>query len=99
MLVENLKIKSIKDLDKKIVMVNKDHLEKLKKYDIPYIEFTEENKEYFLVKRGVKKKKFNKNICNEIKLKRNQGKTYRALAIEYDCSTRTISEILKDEYL
>ncbi|EIA15596.1 hypothetical protein ACSW8Q_18175 (plasmid) [Clostridium perfringens] len=99
MLVENLKIKSIKDLDNKIVMVNKEYLEKLKEYDIPYIEFTEENKEYFLVKRGVKKKKFNKNICNEIKKKRKQGKTYRALAIEYDCSTRTISEILKDEYL
>lgn len=99
MLVEGLEIKSIKELDKKIVMVNKEYLERLKDYDIPYIEFTEENKEYFLVRRGVKKKKFNKKLCNEIKKKRKQGKTYRALAIEYDCSTRTISEILKDEYL
>ena len=99
MLVEGLEIKSIKDLDNKIVMVNKEHLERLKDNDIPYIEFTEENKEYFLVKRGVKKKKFNKKLCNEIKKKRKQGATYRALAIEYDCSTRTISEILKNEYL
>lgn len=99
MLVEGLEVKSIKELDNKMVMVNKVHLEKLKEYDIPYIEFTEENKEYFLVRRGVKKKKFNKELCEEIKKKRKQGKTYRALAIEYDCSTRTISEILKDEYL
>lgn len=99
MLVEGLEIKSIKELDEKIVMVNKEHLERLKKYDIPYIEFTEENKEYFLVRRGIKKKKFNKKLCNEIKKKRKQGKTYRKLAFEYDCSTRTISEILKDEYL
>ncbi|MDU7069293.1 MAG: hypothetical protein E6343_15165 [Clostridium perfringens] len=99
MLVEGLEVKSIKDLDNKMVMVNKEHLEKLKEYDIPYIEFTEENKEYFLVRRGVKKKKFNKKLCNEIKKKRKQGATYRALAIEYDCSTRTISEILKNEYL
>lgn len=99
MLVEGLEMKSIKDLDNKIVMVNKEHLERLKEFDIPYIEFTEENKEYFLVKRGVKKKKFNKNLCIEIKKKRKQGATYRALAFEYDCSTRTISEILKNEYL
>jgi hypothetical protein len=99
MLVEGLGVKSIKELDDKIVMVNKEYLEKLKECDIPYIEFTEENKEYFLVRRGVKKKKFNKKLCNEIKKKRKQGKTYRALAFEYDCSTRTISEILKDEYL
>lgn len=99
MLVEGLEVKSIKELDNKMVMVNKEHLERLKNNDIPYIEFTEENKEYFLVRRGVKKKKFNKELCEEIKKKREQGVTYRALAIEYDCSTRTISEILKDEYL
>ena len=96
---DNEKIRSIKELDNKIVMVRKEHLESLKEYDIPYIEFTEENKEYFLVKRGVKKKKFNRKLCEEIKFKKRQGVSYRELAIQYDCSTRTINEIVKDKYL
>ncbi|OOB74973.1 hypothetical protein AXF41_13680 [Clostridium haemolyticum] len=89
------------ELDKKIVMVNKKYISLLIKNKIPFNYFSNKAKKCVFVRngRGKKKKRFNDNDIEKIKTKYKNGlSSYRKLAAEYDCSTRTIYQILKDKY-
>ncbi|MGV3027096.1 helix-turn-helix domain-containing protein [Clostridium thermobutyricum] len=95
-LIEN----KISEIDKYVVLVDRKYMNELDKYNIPYNGFSENFKKCFIVRdgRGMRKKRFNENDIKEIKDKYVNGSSYRNLAREYDCSTRTIYEILKDKY-
>ncbi|MBI6040263.1 hypothetical protein [Clostridium perfringens] len=89
----------IEDIDNIIVMVNKKYISKLKENNIPYFPFSEEAKECQFIRMGKKKKRFNEEECQKIKDDHLiNGKSYRKLAKEYECSTKIIYQILKDKY-
>lgn len=89
----------IEDIDNIIVMVNKKYISKLKENNIPYFPFSEEAKECQFIRMGKKKKRFNEDECQKIKDDHLiNGKSYRKLAKEYECSTKIIYQILKNKY-
>lgn len=90
----------ISEIDKYVVVVDRKYINELNKYNIPYQFFSEDIKKCFIIRdgRGMRKKRFNENDIKEIKDKYVNGSSYRNLAREYDCSTRTIYMILKDKY-
>ncbi|MDU8990775.1 MAG: hypothetical protein E7H54_16600 [Clostridium perfringens] len=90
---------TFKDIDNIVVMVKKEHISKLDKYEIPYLPFSEEAKKCQFIRMGKKKKRFNEEECKKIKEEHLiNGKSYRKLAKEYECSTKIIYQILKDKY-
>ncbi|EIA15597.1 hypothetical protein [Clostridium perfringens] len=88
----------ISEIDERVVIVSKEHLEKLKEYDIPFYTFSEKIKKCYFVNRGVKKKRFSKEQCNIIKNQKESGMSYKELSYKYECSTRTIYQIIKGKY-
>lgn len=92
---------TFRELDEKVVFVNKKYISLLIKHKIPFKCFSNKAKECVFVRngRGKKRKRFNDFHIKEIKIKYQNGlSSYRKLAVEYDCSTRTIYQILKDKY-
>lgn len=89
----------IEDIDNIIVMVNRKYISKLEENEIPYFPFSAEAKECQFIRMGKKKKRFNEEECQKIKDDHLiNGKSYRKLAKEYQCSTKIIYQILKDKY-
>lgn len=88
----------ISEIDKMAVIVSREYIEKLEEFKIPYDFFSEEVKKCYFVRRGVKKKRFSKEQCKIIKEEKANGLTYKELSFRYNCSTRTIYQILRDEY-
>ena len=89
----------IDEVDKIMVLVNRNYIKELEKYDIPYSSFSEDIKKWYFVKRGIKNKRFSKADCEIVKQRKSKGESYRSLAKELKCSTKTIYQILKDKYL
>lgn len=85
-----------KELNKHIVIVDIAYIEKLNEANIPYTQFDDD---FYLVKRGKKKKRFNEEQVQQIKkdLEEN-GLSIRKAATKYKCSTRTIQDIIKNIY-
>lgn len=88
----------VEEIDKRVVVVKREYIAELEKHNIPYYFFSNAVKRCYLIRQGVKKKRFSKEECEEIKKKKINGATYRSLALEYSCSTRTINKILKNKY-
>lgn len=88
------------DLDNTIVMVDKKYVEQLKLHNIPYSNFSEDAKKCVFIRngQGCKPKKFNDNYVKIINQEHKNGLSYRILAKKYNCSTRTIYQILNDKY-
>lgn len=95
-LIEN----KISEIDKYFVVVDRKHIDELNKYNIPYTNFSEDFKKCYIVRdaKEMRHKKFDEIKIKEIKDKYINGSSYRKLAKEYKCSTRTIYKILKDKY-
>ncbi len=90
---------TFKDIDDIVVMVNRKYISKLEENKIPYYPFSEEAKKCQFIRMGQKRKKFNEEDCQRIKEEHLiNGKSYRKLSKEYNCSTRIIYQILKDKY-
>lgn len=88
----------LKECADRAVLVKKEYIKLLEQNHIPYETFSEEAQKCYFVKRGVKKKRFNPIQCNLIKHLKNDGASYRALAAKFNCSTRTIQDIVKGKY-
>ena len=88
------------DLNNEIIVVNKKYVDLLNKHNIPYNNFSEEVKKCFFIRngKGNKPKKFNENLTKIINEEHKKGLSYRILARKYDCSTRTIYQILNNKY-
>ncbi|WP_170075942.1 helix-turn-helix domain containing protein [Paraclostridium dentum] len=84
-----------KAINKHIVIVDIAYVEKLKEANIPFSQFDDD---FYLVKRGKKKKRFNKEQVQQIKRDLNEGISIRAAATKYNTSTRTIQDIKIDKY-
>ncbi|WP_243445026.1 helix-turn-helix domain containing protein [Romboutsia maritimum] len=98
--IDNVKIGEIGnkviELNNYIVVVEKKYIHELEKNNIPFKQFTSED--YYLVKRGKKKKRFNKEQQQEILLDLQSGLSIKKCSIKYKCSTRTIQDIKKEIY-
>lgn len=84
-----------KELNKHIVIVDVAYIEKLKEANIPFSQFDDD---FYLVKRGKKKKRFNEEQVHQINRDLNEGMSIRAAATKYNTSTRTVQDIKKDKY-
>ncbi|EOU1669845.1 MAG: hypothetical protein E6038_00025 [Clostridium perfringens] len=89
----------IDEIDKRAVIVNREYIKKLDEMGIPYQVFSEGMKKCYFVRRGVKKKRFSEEQCNIIKSQKESGMSYKELSYKYNCSTRTLYQILKNKYL
>ncbi len=98
MKIGNKEFKTMKALKEKYVLVKVEEVERLKSNDIGYIEIEEEGEQYFIVRRGARHKKFTEELCKKIRAEREEGKTYKELALKYDCSTRIINYIIRGIY-
>lgn len=88
------------EFSKYIVVVSREHVCLLDKYNIPYRFFSNALNECYFVRdgKGLKKKRFNDLQVQEIKELHSNGLSYRVLANKFNCSTRTIYLILNDLY-
>lgn len=84
-----------KELNKHIVIVDVAYIEKLKEANILFSQFDDD---FYLVKRGKKKKRFNEEQVHQINRDLNEGMSIRAAATKYNTSTRTIQDIKKYKY-
>lgn len=87
---------TVKDLNKHMVLVSVEHIEDLNKYKIPYLVC---HSDLYICTRGKKKKKFNQDQVKVIKKDLDNGLSIRKCATKYQCSTKLIQSIKKDEYL
>lgn len=83
------------DFNKKFVVVERKYIDQLNDLNIRHFDFT---REYFLVKRGRKKKRFNKDQQQEILSDLQSGLSIKKCSEKYKCSTRTIQIIKKGNY-
>lgn len=93
-LIEN----NLKEIADRYVIVKKENINLLNQNNIPYEVFSDDIQKCSFVRRGVKKKRFGPLKCSYIKSLKSKGYSYRALAEKFNCSTRTIQDIVKDKY-
>lgn len=87
----------IDELNKYVVLVEKEYIDQLENAKIPFKQFT--CKDYYIVRRGKKKKKFNEEQIKQIKLDLfENGLSIRKAADKYKTSTRIIQDIKQDKY-
>lgn len=84
------------ELNNHVVFVENKYIKQLEQANIPYKQFT--SKDYYLVRRGKKPKKFNLKQVEYIKQELNNGLSIRKAAVKYKCSSRTIQQIKNDTY-
>lgn len=89
---------NLKEFADRTVLVKKEYINLLEQNNIPYDTFSEEVQKCYFVRRGVKKKRFGPVKCSYIIHLKNNGESYRSLAAKFNCSTRTIQDIVKGKY-
>lgn len=87
---------NIKELNKHIVIVEVEYIDKLKSANIPFTQFQED---FYLVKRGKKPKKYNQAQVEYIKKDLLENKiSVRKAAEKYKCSPSIILQIKNNNY-
>lgn len=84
------------ELNNHVVFVENKYIKQLEQAKIPYKQFT--SKDYYLVRRGKKPKKFNCKQIEYIKRDLQNGLSIRKAADKYKCSSRTIQQIKNNTY-
>lgn len=84
------------ELNNHVVFVENKYIKELEQANIPYKQFT--SKDYYLVRRGKKPKKFNDKQVEYIKKDLESGLSIRKAADKYKCSSRTIQQIKNNTY-
>lgn len=87
---------NFRELNNHFVFVDKEQISILDKNNIEYFTFTSDN--YFIVKRGRRKKRFNQEQQKEIFEDLEQGLSIRKCAEKYKCCTKIIQQIKKGIY-
>lgn len=87
---------NVVELNKHFVLVKKEDIPLLDQVKVVHHTFT--SNDYFIVKRGRRKKRFNTEQQKEIFNDLEQGLSIRKCATKYKCSTKTIQEIKKGLY-
>lgn len=86
----------VEELNNHIVFVENKYIKQLEQAKIPYKQFT--SKDYYLVRRGKKPKKFNDKQIEHIKIDLQNGLSIRKAAEKYKTSTRLIQLIKNNKY-
>ncbi|CEN26610.1 hypothetical protein [Paraclostridium sordellii] len=85
------------ELNNHVVFVENKYIKELEQANIPYKQFT--SKDYYLVRRGKKPKKFNDKQVEYIKKDLLENKiSIRKASEKYKCSTKTIQQIKNNTY-